>query len=121
MGLLHHDGPAADPLAGGADGAFEVVGADGVARRYVPDDFDEIFATDDEAEMRRHLGLGWLLLDEYVETDPGTHPSWIDMLFRREAGRVLPGGDDPAYTPPSDVTHYLLGSLKEGRAGAPVG
>lgn len=121
VGLFHQDDPPADPLKGGADGVFEVVDADGVARRYSPDDFDEIFATSDESEMHRHLSIGWLLLDEGVATDPGTRPSWLDTLFRREAGRVLPAGDDPAYVPPSDVPRYILGYLKAGRSGTLVG
>ena len=60
-----HDKPE-NAFAGGVDGAFEVVDAAGNRVRYTPDDFDEIFATADEREMRRHVGIGWLLPDEWV-------------------------------------------------------
>jgi len=52
--------------------SFEVVDVDGNARRFVAADFDEVFETDDEAEMRRHLELGWVVLDEGRER--GTAP-----------------------------------------------
>jgi hypothetical protein len=119
MGLFHHEHePDIDSLTkGGPDGAFEVVTADGDSVRYTPDDFDEIFSTFDEPEMRRHLGLGWLLLDEQMVHDPGKSASWIDTGSRRMFGRALPAGDDPAYVPPSDSPIYVLGYLKEGASG----
>lgn len=117
VGLFHHGHEQADPAKGGADGAFQIVGADGHWVRYTPDDFTEIIATTSEPEMRRYLDLGWLLLDEQVATTPGKHAPWIDTMLRREAGRVLPAGDDPSYAPPGDVTTYILGDLKPGAIG----
>ena len=91
MGLFSrkHDEPE-DAAAGGADGAFEVVDAAGKRVRYTPEDFYEIFTTADEREMRRHVSIGWLLLDEWVGRDPGRTASWVDTGLRRAAGRVLP-------------------------------
>jgi hypothetical protein len=120
MGLFHHDEDHGDPARGGADGVFEIVGPDGRFVRYTRDDFDEIFTTTEEPEMRRHVGLGWLLLDERVVRDPGTSAPWIDTFFRRQAGRVLPAADDPAFEPFSDEPVYILGYLKEGARGTPV-
>ena len=123
MGLFcrkHQDEPE-NVAAGGADGAFEVVDAAGNRVRYTPADFDEIFATSEAREMHRHVEIGWLLLDEWVGRDPGRSASWIDTGLRRSAGRVLPAQDDPEYVPPSDATTYVLGCLKDGVTGTPVG
>lgn len=122
MGLFsrkHRDEPA-DAAGGGADGAFKVVDAAGKRIRYTRDDFDEIFTTADEREMRRHVGIGWLLLDEWVGRDLGRTASWVDTGLRRAAGRVLPAQDDPEYDAPSDVATYVLGYLKDGATGTPV-
>jgi hypothetical protein len=119
MGLFHHEHEpgVGDPTKGGPDGVFEIVGADGDWVRYTPDDFEEIFSTISEPEMRQHLGLGWLLLDEQIVHDPGSSAPWIDTMLRREAGRVLPAGDDPAYVPLKDCPVYVLGYLKDGATG----
>ena len=106
--------------AGGPDGAFEVVDGAGNRLRYTAADFDEIFTTADERAMRRHVGIGWLLLDEWVGRDPGKTASWVDTGLRRGAGRVLPAEDDPEYEAPSDVATYVLGYLKDGAVGTPV-
>ena len=45
---------------------FDVSDAGGGAVRYAEVDFDELWQTTDEREMRRHVGLGWILLDEQV-------------------------------------------------------
>lgn len=90
MGLFHHDEPA-DPLT----------------------------ATTDEHEAGHHVSLGWLLPDESVANEPARRASWIDTLLRRQAGRVLPAGDDPSYTSARDVTRYVLGHLRPGREGSP--
>jgi hypothetical protein len=111
-----HDEPE-NAAAGGADGAFEVVDAAGNRVRYTPEDFDEIFTTTDEREMRRHVGIGWLLLDEWMGRDPGRTASWVDTGLRRAAGRVLPAQDDPEYVAPSDTATYVLGYLKDGATG----
>ena len=123
MGLFsrkHHDEPE-NAAAGGSDRAFEVVDAAGKRLRYTPADFDEVFTTSDSREMRRHVDIGWLLLDEWVGRDPGRTASWVDTGFRRAAGRVLPAQDDPEYVAPSDVTTYVLGYLKDGATGTPEG
>jgi hypothetical protein len=116
----HQDKPEG-AAAGGVYGAFEVVDAVGKRIRYTRADFDEIFTTTEAPEMHRHVEIGWLLLDEWVGHDPGRTSSWIDTGFRRSAGRVLPAQDDPEYVPPSDVTTYVLGYLKDGATGTPVG
>jgi len=115
-----HDEPE-NAAGGGSDGTFEVVNAAGNRVRYIPGDFDEVFTTSDEREMRRHVGIGWLLLDEWVGRDPGRTASWVDTGFRRAAGRVLPAQDDPEYVAPSDVATYVLGHLKDAATGTPVG
>lgn len=99
--------------------SFEIADADGDARRYAETDFDEIFATRDEPEMRQHLGLGWLLLDVSVEGDGGARGDWVDTLLRRGAGRVLPGAADPSAGAASGGTVYVLGHPKEGASGQP--
>ncbi len=106
-----------DPARDGADSTFDTFDSDGNRVRYTPDDFDEILTTSEAHEMRRLIGLGWLLLDEQVSTDPGRRSSWIDTAFRRSAGRVLAAQDDPEYKPPSDATTYVLGCLKDGATG----
>ena len=110
---------AGDIARGGADGVFEVLDADGKLVSYTPEDFDEIFSTTDEHEAGRHVKLGWLLLDEVVGHEGGK-PA-LDTFWRRVAGRVLPAADDPQYAAADDVTTYVLGYLKEGAGGAPVG
>jgi len=115
-----HDDPAAGDIAdGGPDGVFEVLAADGKIVRYTADDFEEIFSTTDEHEAGRHVGLGWILLDEVVDREGGT-PA-LDTFWRRVAGRVLPAADDPQYAAADGVTTYVLGNLKEGVTGAPAG
>ncbi len=93
---------------------FDVADRDGVVRHYSESDFDELIATPDEPEMRRHLGLGWLLLDERVEPGAGADGAWIDTLLRRGAGRVLPAAADPSAAALAGGTVYVLGHLKEG-------
>lgn len=116
-----HDDEPENVAAGGPDGAFGVVDAAGKRLRYTAADFDEIFTTTESREMRQHVEIGWLLLDEWVGRDPGRTASWVDTGFRRSAGRVLPAQDDPEYVPPSDVTTFVLGYLKDGATGTPVG
>jgi hypothetical protein len=119
MSQGHDDHAKGDIADGGADGVFEVLGADGTLVRYAADDFDEIFATTDEHEAGRHVKLGWILLDEVVAREGGK-PA-LDTFWRRVAGRVLPAADDPQYAAPDDVTTYVLGYLKEGAGGTPTG
>jgi hypothetical protein len=119
MGTLLGEQPPADPASGGADGVFEVLGDHGELVRYTTDDFDEVFMTTDEHEAGRHVGLGWILLDERAGREGGK-PS-LDTFWRRAAGRVLPAVDDPQHAAPDDVTTYVLGYLNEGATGTPVG
>ena len=115
-----HDDRATGNLAkGDADGVFEIFGEDGKLVRYRPSDFDEIFSTTDEHEAGRHVNLGWLLLDEVVGREGGK-PA-LDTFWRRVAGRVLPAADDPQFEASGDVTTYVLGYLKDGAGGTPVG
>ena len=107
------------PASGGADGVFVVRGVHGERVRYAADDFVEVFATTDELEAGRHVKLGWILLDERVGREGGK-PA-VDTFWRRAAGRALPAADDPQYAAPEDVTTYVLGYLKEGAGGTPVG
>jgi len=81
-----HDDEPGNAAGGGADAAFDVVDAAGKRVRYRSDDFDEIFTTTEAPEMRRHVDIGWLLLDEWVGRDPGRRASWIDTGLRRGAG-----------------------------------
>ena len=61
-----HDDEPENVAAGGPDGAFGVVNAAGKRLRYTAADFDEIFTTTESREMRQHVEIGWLLLDEWV-------------------------------------------------------
>jgi hypothetical protein len=92
MGLfdsLRHKKPHGDPLAGGADGCFDVLDAGGHLVRYLPDDFDEIWTTTDEHEAGHHVSIGWLLLDEVV--GPGSGPGHVEIQQRA----VFTGGAQP--------------------------
>jgi len=99
--------------AGGPDRVFEVAGADGAAVRYAQADFDELWTTTDEREMRRHVGLGWILLDEQV--GPGDGPGRIELVTRAETSGGAGGlslRKVPVEVAPDDVTTYLLGHPK---------
>lgn len=117
-----------DPQHGDASGDFrsqpleaiEVVNSSGDSIRYAAGDFDELYTTSDPREMRRHLDLGWLLLDKRVGREPGSASSWLDTALRRSAGRVLAAQDDPHYESPQDITTYVLGHLRPGATGTPV-
>ena len=56
---------------GGDDVAFEVVDAAGNRIRYTPDDFDEIFTTADEREMRRTSASALLSMSGWAATPAG--------------------------------------------------
>ena len=115
MGLFGRRKPVGDPLQGGVDGAFDVLDADGRLVRYAPDDFDEIFATTVEHEAGRHVGLGWILLDEVVERGEGSG----GVEFRMEPTGEGRYQSKPHELPPDAVTTYVLGYLKPGREGSP--
>lgn len=117
-----------DPQLGDASGgcggqpleAIEVVNSSGDSIRYAAGDFDELYTTIDARELRRYLGLGWLLLDERVGRTAGGGSSGLDTALRRGAGRVLAAQDDPQYEPSADLTTYVLGHLRPGATGTPV-
>jgi hypothetical protein len=113
---FRHRQPAGDPLAGGADGCFDVLDAAGRLVRYLPDDFDEIWTTTDEHAAGHHVSIGWILLDEVAGPGPGTG----ELEFRMEPtgeGRYQSASH---YAPPDVVTTYILGYLKPGRQGSPL-
>ena len=118
--------PQDDPRTGGADGFFDLLDGDGRLVRYAPDDFDEIWTTTDEHEMRRHVGLGWLLLDEVVGAGDGPgHTEFRQKpVYTGGEPGAIGGGSSlrsvPVEIGPDDVTTYILGYLKDGRRGAPV-
>lgn len=116
MGLFGHKDPPPDPLKGGSDGVFNVLDDEGRPVRYTPDDFDEIFTTTDEHDAGRHVGLGWLLLDEMV--GPGEGNGGLE--FRMEPTGEGRYQSAPHELPGDDVTTYILGYLKPGRTGAPA-
>ena len=51
--------------------SFEVLGSDGVVRRYAREQFDLIFATTDPEEVQRQVDVGWVILDERQVEAPG--------------------------------------------------
>ena len=92
---------------------WEVASADGSVTRYAAGDFDEIWTTTDEHEMRRHVGLGWVLLDESVGAGERSGARQ-ELEIRAEtsgAGRVSPCAPLPSTVGPDDVTTYTLGHL----------
>jgi hypothetical protein len=118
--LFKEKKPERDPLNGGADGFFDVLDGDGRLVRYAPDDFDEIWTTADEREAGRHVSLGWILLDELVVRGDG--PGREVLVTRPTSnGEGLAVRTVPINVGPDDVTTYVLGYLKPGRNGSPVG
>jgi len=114
---------ATPPVA--APRTYDLSDPDGNARRYSSDDFDEVYTTLDEPEMRRLVGIGWLLLDEQV--GPGGGAGRVEFEQRAVPtswGAGFSGGMSTRTVPverdPDDVTTYVLGHLKTGRAGQPI-
>jgi hypothetical protein len=103
----------------GTGRAYEVIGADGAAVRYAETDFDEIWTTTDVHEARRHVGLGWILLDESV--GPSDEPA-VEVLDNRAVASGIGGGSYrtvPVPGAPDDEITYVLGYLKPGHEGTP--
>jgi hypothetical protein len=115
-----HKKPQGDPLAGGADGFFDVLDADGHLVRYLPDDFDEIWTTTDEHEAGHHVSIGWLLLDEVVGSGDGPDREVFVTRPTSTGGEGLAVRTFPVKIGPDDVTTYILGYLKPGRRGSPL-
>ena len=121
MGLFdswRHKKPQGDPVAGGADGFFDVLDGDGHLVRYLPDDFDEIWTTTDEHEAGRHVTIGWLLLDEVVGSGDGPDREVFVTRPTSTGGEGLAVRTFPVKIGPDDVTTYVLGYLKPGRTGS---
>jgi hypothetical protein len=95
--------------------SFEVLGEDGVVRRYARQDFSQFFTSTDPDEVRRQVALGWVVLDERQIEVPGRGPSGEDLIPGIESLRV---GGALGYEASSSVTQYVVGCLSDGaRAG----
>jgi hypothetical protein len=114
MSLLHHHRAEAERPEDAT--SFEVLGADGVVRRYAREDFDQIFVSVDPDEVQRQVDVGWLILDERQVETPGRGPSGEDLIPGIEglrAGGVL------TYQRGESVTSYVIGYLKDDAHGQP--
>ena len=118
--MARSDEPGEGSRPPGSDDAgrvFDVVDVQGNTRRFTAEDFDEFWTTSDEHEARRHVALGWQLIDETV--GPGQGRGGLEF-------RMVPTGEGryqsaPRELPPDNVTTYLLGFLKPGAIGRPAG
>ncbi len=100
-------------MTGDGGRGFDVSGADGDVVRYAEADFDGLWQTTDEHEMRRHVGLGWILLDEQV--GPGEGPGHMELVTRAETSGGAGGltmRKVSVTVAPDDATTYLLGHLR---------
>ncbi len=112
MSLLHHHREEAERPELAA--SFEVLGADGVVRRYAREDFDQIFVSVDPDEVQRQVDVGWVILDERQVETPGRGPSGEDLIPGIEGLRV---GGVLGYAPGESVTSYVVGYLKDDALG----
>ena len=112
MSLFHHQHAEAERAEDAA--SFDVLGDDGVVRRYARDDFDQIFASTDADEVQRQVDAGWVILDERQVETPGHGPSGEDLIPGIEGLRV---GGVLGYTAGESVTSYVVGYLKDDAAG----
>jgi hypothetical protein len=108
MSLFHHQQAAAQRPEEAT--SFEVLGGDGVVRRYARQDFDEIFVSTDAAEVQRQVDRGWVILDEREVEEPGRGPSGEDLIPGIEGLRV---GGLLDYAAGESVTGYVVGFLKD--------
>ncbi len=114
MSLFHHQhGEAERPEAATS---FDVLGDDGVVRRFAREDFDQIFASTDAEEVQRQVELGWVILDEREVEAPGRGPSGEDLISGIQGLRV---GGVLDYAPGESVTSYVVGYLKDDARGKP--
>ena len=90
--------------------SFQVLGDDGVVRRYARADFEKIFTSSDAEEVQRQVELGWVILDERQVEAPGRGPSGADLIPGTEGLRL---GGLLDYAPGESVTSYLVGYLKD--------
>ena len=77
MSLFHRERTTGEPEP---DRTWDVTDERGATRRYATADFDELLTVTDEHEMRRHVGVGWVLLDETVL--PGAGPAHEELVTR---------------------------------------
>ena len=111
----HHDHERAERPEDAV--SFDVLGDDGVVRRYARGDFDQIFVSTDADEVRRQVDVGWVILDERQVETPGRGPSGEDLIPGIEGLRV---GGVLDYTPDESVTSYVVGYLKDDASGRTV-
>jgi hypothetical protein len=112
LSLLHHRHEDAEHPEDAA--SFEVLGADGVVRRYARQDFDQIFVSTDPDEVQRQVAVGWVILDERQIETPGRGPSGEDLIPGIEGLRV---GGVLDYAPGESVTSYVVGYLRDEASG----
>jgi hypothetical protein len=91
--------------------SFEVLGEDGVVRRYARQDFSQIFTSTDPDEVQRQVAVGWVVLDERQVEVPGRGPAGEDLIPGIEGLRV---GGVLGYEASSSVTQYVVGYLSDG-------
>ena len=119
MGIFHHKDESHDESPEAStprpSRTYHVVDKHGRALRYVSDDFDEIFSTTDVREAGRHVGLGWLLLDETM--GPGHEPGHLEFEMRATGADYQ---STPVVRAGSAATTYVLGYLKDGAIGTPL-
>ena len=89
---------------------FEVLGGDGVVRRYARQDFGQVFVSTDPDEVSRQVAVGWLILDEREVETTGGGPSGLDLV--PGIGSLRAGGLFD-YGAPGSITRYVLGYLSE--------
>ena len=115
MSLFHHESGGLERPEDAA--SYEVLGGDGVVRRYAREDFDQIFSSTDPEEVQRQVALGWVVLDERQVERPGRGPSGEDLIPGIEGLRV---GGVLGYTASEPVTSYVIGYLRDGAVGQQV-
>jgi hypothetical protein len=109
MAIFHHHQRDEDQVD--APRSFEVLGSDGVVRRYARDAFDMIVESTDPAEVQREVEHGWAILDERPVTRGGRGPSGDDLIVGIEGLRV---GGVLGYEKGETVTRYTIGYLRDG-------
>lgn len=114
MSLFHHQYAVAERPEDAT--SFEVLGDDGVVRRYAREDFDQIFASTDAEEVQRQVDVGGVILAEREAEMPAHGPSGEDLVPGIEGLRV---GGLLDYVPGESVTSYVVGCLKDDALGQP--
>ncbi len=114
MSLFHHHHEEAERPEDAA--SFEVLGDDGVVRRYAREDFDQIFVSTDPEEVQRQVDAGWVILDERQIETAGRGPSGDDLIPGIEGLRAAGA---LTYQHGESVTSYVVGYLKSDAVGQP--